>query len=54
MNKIKVLIEGYAKETKMGWLANSTVVSIQSNEKNIIVDQAVIERSYLKHYQIII
>lgn len=38
MNKIKVLIEGYAKETKRGWLANSTVVFIQSNGKNIIVD----------------
>lgn len=38
MNKIKVLIEGYAKETENGWLASSTVTFIQSNGKNIIVD----------------
>ncbi len=38
MAKVKVLIQGYARETKRGWLANSTVVFIQSNGKNIIVD----------------
>lgn len=38
MNKIKVLIQGYAKEIKNGWLASSTVTLIQSNDKNIIVD----------------
>ena len=38
MTEIKVLIEGYAREIKDGWIANSTVVLIKSNEKNIIVD----------------
>lgn len=38
MNKIKVLIQGYAKEIENGWLASSTATLIQSNGKNIIVD----------------
>ena len=38
MNKIKVLIQGYAKQIESGWLASSTVVLVQSNDKNIIVD----------------
>ncbi len=38
MNKIKVLIQGYAKEIKNGWLASSTVTLVQSDNKNIIVD----------------
>ena len=38
MNKIKVLIQGYAKEIEGGYLASSTVTLIQSNGKNIIVD----------------
>jgi len=38
MNKIKVLIQGYAKQIKGGWLASSTVSLVQSNDKNIIVD----------------
>ncbi len=38
MNKIKVLIQGYAKQIKNGWLASSTVTLVQSNDKNIIVD----------------
>ena len=38
MTEIKVLIEGYAKEIKNGWIANSTVVLVKSNGKNIIVD----------------
>ena len=38
MNKIKVLIEGYAKKIKDGWLASSTTTLIKSNGKNIIVD----------------
>jgi len=37
-NKIKVLIEGYAKEIENGWLASSTTTLVQSNDKNIIVD----------------
>ena len=38
MNKIKVLIQGYAKQIEGGWVASSTVTLIQSNDKNIIVD----------------
>ena len=38
MNKVKVLIQGYAKEVENGWLANSTVTLVQSNSKNILVD----------------
>jgi len=50
MNTIKILIEGYAKETKRGWLANSTVVFIQSNEKNIIVDPGCNRERLLKAF----
>ncbi|MDP1629637.1 MAG: MBL fold metallo-hydrolase [bacterium] len=38
MNKIKILIKGYAKQAKRGWLASSTVTLVQGNGKNIIVD----------------
>lgn len=38
MNKIKVLIEGYAKKIKNGWVASSTATFIESNGKKIIVD----------------
>jgi len=38
MTEIKVLIEGYAKEVKNGWLASSTVTLVKSNNKKIIVD----------------
>lgn len=38
MSEIKVLIEGYAKEIKNGWMASSTVTLIKSKDKNIIVD----------------
>ena len=38
MAKVKVLIEGYAREIDNGWLASSTTTFIQSNGKNIIVD----------------
>ena len=38
MNKIKVLIEGYAKKINDGWLASSTVTFVESNGKKIIVD----------------
>ena len=38
MNEVKVLIEGYAKQIKGGWIASSTTVLIRSNGKNIIVD----------------
>ena len=32
MTEIKVLIEGYAKEIKNGWVANSTAVLVRSNK----------------------
>lgn len=38
MNQVKVLIEGYAKEIKDGWLASSTTTLIISDNKKIIVD----------------
>lgn len=38
MTQIKILIEGYAKQTNNGWLANSTVTLVKANGKNIIVD----------------
>jgi glyoxylase-like metal-dependent hydrolase (beta-lactamase superfamily II) len=38
MAEVKVLIEGYAKQVKNGWLASSTVTLVKSNGKNIIVD----------------
>lgn len=38
MAEIKILIEGYARQTKSGWIANSTVVLIKSNGQNIIAD----------------
>lgn len=38
MTDVKILIEGYAKPLKNGWLANSSVVLIKSNGKNILAD----------------
>jgi glyoxylase-like metal-dependent hydrolase (beta-lactamase superfamily II) len=38
MAEVKILIEGYAKELKKGWLACSTVALIKSNGKLIISD----------------
>lgn len=38
MNRVTVLIEGYAKEIENGWLASSTVTLVESNDKKIIVD----------------
>jgi len=41
MNKVKVLIEGYARKIKGGWLASSTTTLIESNGKKIIVDPGI-------------
>ncbi len=41
MAKIKVLIEGYAKEIEGGWLASSTTTLVQENGLNIIVDPGI-------------
>lgn len=38
MNNVKVLIEGYAKEIRGGWLASSTTTLIESNGIRVIVD----------------
>lgn len=38
MVEIKVLINGYAKELKNGWLASSTVVLIKTGGKLVIAD----------------
>lgn len=38
MAKVKVLIKGYAKEIKGGWLASSTTTLIQESGRNILVD----------------
>lgn len=48
MTKVKVLIEGYAKETKDGWLASSTTVLVQDSGKNVIVDPGVNKKLLLK------
>jgi len=41
MTRIKVLIEGYAKETGSGWLASSTVTLIEDSGKKILVDPGI-------------
>ena len=41
MTKVKVLIEGYAKETGSGWLASSTVTLIEDSGKKILVDPGI-------------
>ncbi len=38
MVKVKVLIEGYARQIENGWIASSTVTLIQIDGKNIMVD----------------
>lgn len=38
MAEVKIMVEGYAKPLKNGWLANSSVVLIKSNGKNIMAD----------------
>ncbi len=38
MAEVKVLIEGYGKEIKNGWIASSTTTLIKLDNKNIIVD----------------
>jgi glyoxylase-like metal-dependent hydrolase (beta-lactamase superfamily II) len=38
MAEVKVLIEGYAKELKNGWVASSTTCLIETGDKKIITD----------------
>lgn len=48
MAKVKVLIEGYAKEVKGGWLASSTTTLIKDSGKNILVDPGINRKLLLK------
>lgn len=48
MAKVKVLIEGYAKKTKDGWLASSTTTLVQEGDLNIIVDPGINRKLLLK------
>ena len=41
MTKVKILIEGYAKKTKDGWLASSSTTLIEDRGKRIIVDPGI-------------
>lgn len=41
MNKVHILIKGYAKRLKNGWKASSTCTLIESGQYNIIVDPGV-------------
>jgi len=41
MSKIKVLIEGYAKKTKNGWLASSSTTLVKDSGKKIFVDPGI-------------
>jgi len=41
MTKVKVLIEGYAKKQKGGWLASSTTTLVQEKGLNIIIDPGI-------------
>lgn len=38
MAEMEILVEGYAKEVRRGWLASSSAVLIKSKGKNIIAD----------------
>lgn len=51
MNKVKVLIEGYAKEIKGGWLASSTTTLVQSEKINIIIDPGINRKLLLNKLQ---
>jgi glyoxylase-like metal-dependent hydrolase (beta-lactamase superfamily II) len=41
MNKVKILVKGYAKEIENGWLATSNTTLIQTNGLNIIADPGI-------------
>jgi len=48
MTKIDILINGYAKKTKNGWKASSTVTLIEDKDKKILVDPGINKRLLLK------
>ena len=48
MTEIQILIEGYAKKTKDGWLASSSTVLIKDSGLNILVDPGSNKKLLLK------
>lgn len=48
MAEIKILIEGYAKELKKGWVATSTTCLITTKDKKIITDPGCNREKLLK------
>lgn len=48
MATVKVLIEGYAREIKDGWVASSTTTLVKDGEKNIIADPGINKELLLK------
>lgn len=48
MAEIKILIKGYAKELKNGWIASSTCCLIKSGNKTIITDPGCNRKKLLK------
>jgi len=49
MIKLKILIQGYAKETKTGWRASSTCILLQDKGQNILVDPGTDKKLLLKN-----
>lgn len=41
MNKVKLLVEGYAKEVNGGWIATSNTTLIRTGKHNILVDPGI-------------
>lgn len=48
MSEVKILVEGYAKEGKDGWMASSSTVLIRDSGLNILVDPGVNKGLLLK------
>lgn len=48
MTEVKVLIEGYAKELKKGWIASSTTCLVTTENKKIITDPGCNREKLLK------
>jgi len=48
MTKVKILIEGYAKKTKGGWLASSSTTLIEDSGKKVIIDPGINRKLLLK------
>ena len=49
---VKVLVEGYAKEVKRGWIASSTTTLIKESGKNVLVDPGKNKNLLLKRLEI--